>query len=704
MFMSKTVAILPVVVGIFLTGGILAHGQEQTTGTQEQTTASRVSVDATATEAAVRQAAENPDALSWRKEDGGSTPTLLNLPNAPASAFYSSGTVVLASWKGGQLTNDEVSRTLQLRKPRSMGDMVPEQFRGIPAPRQREIIKDLAYELILYQKAKQEGLDENMPEVAQRIREFRNTALARLYFQREVEPKLRRLDEQAAREYYEENKNELFTRPAYTLLQNLHLSKLKPYTAGENDTLEGLAEQQTGSADNTHRIHRGIPPYFRRAPAPEHKQDVPTAALTKGEKLLLPLTDDEMTSKRGLANELRQRLLDGAEFQELAREYSETGGVDPLTSFTLDSPGLHPQYAQAVDSAETSFTEWVETPFGLDLLYIADRATTMVIPFEDVKESLVTQASTDPDMAKRTVEQARKDAINALRQKYNLRLNQDLLASKTPPSPDAAAGETTIAVTDKMTYTLEEFQRDLQMMGKPWQSVSPEERTEVVLNAPRVMSHLILRAAEDLQLDKTDSFREQMESKTIMEVTSEYLKQKMQQVMSPTEQELRRFYEQNIERYTSPSQVTLREISKRINMSLPPERRVAEIEAAKKELGELRNRLKTVQDFEQAARRQSEAISTRSRGGLIGRVSENFRGETFRGQIEDLKPGEVSEPFLYGTEVMIVRLDERTPPVVQPFEQVLRRLRQDYLREVPEKKLNAARQQALEEAGFELKF
>ena len=122
------------------------------------------------------------------------------------------------------------------------------------------------------------------------------------------------------------------------------------------------------------------------------------------------------------------------------------------------------------------------------------------------------------------------------------------------------------------------------------------------------------------------------------------------------------------------------------------------------ELLRLRNAIKTQADFEQQARRQSESLATRSRGGLIGTVATDFRGDVFKNQILQLKPGEISDPFIYNNEAFLIRLDKQAADVVRPFEEVLPRVRAEYLREMPAKLQRQERDAVLGEAGFELLF
>lgn len=686
----------------------IAIAAASATAQPETTESTSIRIDPQATEAATSASLTGPQEMYLPPGQQPPSRTTRKIPTkAPLAPLVSTETVVIATWKGGEMTNQELSATLQLRKPKSFGTRSPEEIKRLPGPQQREIIRDLAFEEILFERAKAEGITEEFPEIAQSLKQYRQQTLGRLLFEREVEPQLRKLDEQAAREFYEKRKDELFISPASTSFRNLHLSTLMPYTVKEGDTTASVALEQLGTEKAAHEIYRGSAPFYYRLPRPENADKVPIAPLVPGEQLLIPLKGDDLTSKTRLAEEIRKRLLDGEDFDQLREQYHEGKAVDEYSEpLPAAVEGLATEIRNALDNTkETSVSEVVKTDFGLDLLYISERKTTSTIPFEDVKEQLISQVASDQEQGRSTVETARVDVLDRLAKQANLQLNEEALKRDDYAGSNQLPGNTPLATLNGFTYTLDDFLNDLRPTGRTWQSMTADERTSTVRIAPGVTTQLVQKEAERLGLDKNPRLQQELESKAIIGVTSEYLRRRIDdQVKNVFDEELRAFYQDHIDQFTSPSQVVLREITKRINMAVPAQRRAEAIEGAKKELAALKSNINSQQDFEQAARRESEAISTRSRGGLIGTVPEGFRGESFRNQVEQLKPGEVSDPFLYGSEVMIIRLDERQPPIVQPFESVQRRVRSQYLQEKPQQLLNNLKEQVLKEANFELKI
>jgi peptidyl-prolyl cis-trans isomerase C len=200
-----------------------------------------------------------------------------------------------------------------------------------------------------------------------------------------------------------------------------------------------------------------------------------------------------------------------------------------------------------------------------------------------------------------------------------------------------------------------------------------------------------------------------MQSRKIQAIASQHLSAIQDtSVMRPREEQLVAYYNAHLDKYTSAGLVTVREIGKKVTIAQAPDKRNADIENAKKSLTEIRKRILGGAKFEDIARTESEAIGTRSRGGLAGTKSENDWGPdwgpAFKNQIDQLKPGDISEPFLHGPYVLIVKLEERLPSAVKPFEEVRKQVIRDYFQEMPAKSSDQLQDRILKESAFELKF
>lgn len=78
---------------------------------------------------------------------------------------------------------------------------------------------------------------------------------------------------------------------------------------------------------------------------------------------------------------------------------------------------------------------------------------------------------------------------------------------------------------------------------------------------------------------------------------------------------------------------------------------------------------------------QDEAKASSGTGGDLGLIAVTDLRPEVREAVASLKPGEISEPFSSAAGVHVVRLVERMPPAVKPFEEVASELRQKELTE-----------------------
>ena len=135
-----------------------------------------------------------------------------------------------------------------------------------------------------------------------------------------------------------------------------------------------------------------------------------------------------------------------------------------------------------------------------------------------------------------------------------------------------------------------------------------------------------------------------------------------------TEVEAREVYETNIEQFTEPATVTLREI-----LIAAPEGTVGvNIFADQQARGEARSiheRLKSGENFWLVASEASDALS-KANGGLIGPIQLSQISETIKKVIAGLEVGDVSELIRTPQGYQILRLEARTEAAPQPFDEV----------------------------------
>lgn len=622
-------------------------------------------------------------------------------PKTQAPNIRTTRTVVLATYKGGSFTNHDLTSTLALRQPVNLPTITQDQLHTMNGENLGELVKELVFELLLYEKAKKEGIGAGSEKMSKDLKDYRLMTLSRIYFDKEFAGQVNEKNEENLRQHYEANKESKYTVPEIIALQEIYFALRHPYTVKPGDTLKTIAVRESGSESAQSQFLRNDPlHYFRLGPSTA-KGEAPTLEVRAGENLLVPLNHDEETTKVRLAAKALERAKAGEDFAKLVEEYSEVMGGSKSAAFAPDFVGMDPRIVAAVkDAPKGEVTSVIRSANGLHIIKVAERQSTRTKTFEEVRDTILVS----DDARVRSIEGARKELLDRLREKYALSIDTDILKRETPDGDKPLAPDTALVTGPDFKYTIEEFRKDMLPMMKSWSGLTYQERLDMARSAPAVTRYLIEKDAVAKGLDKLPEFTDAMRSKEIIEVTTEYLNRQRKAEGEPPEAELREYYNQNISRYTKPAQVTVREITRRVSVAQPAVSRGEAVSKARKELADIRAQIRTPEDFEQMARRESQSIATRSRGGLIGTVSADFRGPIVRNILDQLKPGEVSEPFLYGGEVLILRLDEVKPATPTPFEEVLAQVKAEYSREVPRRKRQAERDRTLQEADFKLAF
>jgi parvulin-like peptidyl-prolyl isomerase len=160
--------------------------------------------------------------------------------------------------------------------------------------------------------------------------------------------------------------------------------------------------------------------------------------------------------------------------------------------------------------------------------------------------------------------------------------------------------------------------------------------------------------------------------------------------ISVTEAEARAYYEANRTSFTTPSELTLREIF----IEVPVTDRgvnVAEDDAARAKAEEVRGRLVAGEPFARLAADASDAPS-KANGGLIGPISRDELAESLQKQLDAMKIGDVTQVLRTARGYQILKLESRTETKIRTFDEA----RSDISNKVGEAKMAGERLKYLE--------
>ena len=166
--------------------------------------------------------------------------------------------------------------------------------------------------------------------------------------------------------------------------------------------------------------------------------------------------------------------------------------------------------------------------------------------------------------------------------------------------------------------------------------------------------------------------------------------------ISIDEQEARAYYDQHRTEFTSPTEITLREIL----LEVPTSDRgvnVAQDDAVRASAEELRKRLLAGEPFPRLAGEHS-AASSKANGGLIGPIHSDELAPQLRDLLASMNVGDITDVLRAQRGYQILKLESRTDSKVKTFEEargdIGNRIGQQKLRGEREKYLDRLREQA----------
>jgi peptidyl-prolyl cis-trans isomerase SurA len=160
--------------------------------------------------------------------------------------------------------------------------------------------------------------------------------------------------------------------------------------------------------------------------------------------------------------------------------------------------------------------------------------------------------------------------------------------------------------------------------------------------------------------------------------------------ISINDEEARAYYQQHRGEFTSPVEVTLREIL----LEVPANERgvnVAQDDAIRANAEELRKRLLAGEPFPRLAG-ESSAAASKANGGLIGPLSADELAPTLRDMLASMQVGDITGVLRTQRGYQILKLESRTEAKVKNFEEA----RGDIGNKIGEEKLRGEREKYLD--------
>ncbi len=271
-----------------------------------------------------------------------------------------------------------------------------------------------------------------------------------------------------------------------------------------------------------------------------------------------------------------------------------------------------------------------------------------------------------------------------------------LVATAAVAAPSKLVEGIVVRVNDRILTTADVRQRAAERAAETGIPVPPDAYPELVQEAADELC--ILERAAELKLevsnDEVNAAIKQLRDRnnvpddvtfekmlTGMGLTLEDLKERVRNniliqrllqrevgELPITEEELRQRYEQDKSAFMIPERVHLE------HMVLPVLADRSDLEAKLAAARRLASAARATGDFLTLVKQGVAA--GRGTGGDLGTLLVTDLRPEVRTAVAPLKPGEISEPFASSAGVHVVRLVERIPPTVKPFDQVEKDLRE----------------------------
>lgn len=574
---------------------------------------------------------------------------------------------VIATCDSTSLTLAALEEILNYRKPRQVGYYPTAFILALPDDRLAPVVRDVIVDTLLFNKAMEEGF--SLPDrIKKQLEEQEVNAFGEILYQKMIVEKVPEISEEQARKFYDDNIDR-FTVPFSFSMRHVFLSTYAKYTVEQGDSLKSIANKITKDesafdriiTDDEHKKSRYVPP--------DQRETTPYREVSPGEKLLVPIDSHAGQSVKQRMQQIVKELKEGADFVEVAKEYSEAARQGEIIGPIVPSqkPILPVLFDAAKKTPVGQITDVIRTKHGYQIMKIERKTEERIRPFSEAKQTII-KSETARKLRERTGEYL-EDLFASSKE---LQTFPDVLTD-----PAATSGSIVAKIGD-FTYTLREFSREVGDAAR--KVASPADKIKLLRNVGDIKLALIRNEGKKLHLDETEQFKTRVKHRKIELVSRVYLEHLIDKKFKMDDQLLKQYYEKQLDSYTDPKEYKVRQIVKRIsdNMTgLSEEEREEKTAGIVKELNGIKAKIKTADDFAEMAQKHSDDPASAERGGDIGSVTDRYRNG-FDGNLEKMKAGDVSEPIPIGAFVYLIRVDEIKPARVIPFDETKARVAANY--------------------------
>ncbi|HQH11211.1 MAG TPA: peptidyl-prolyl cis-trans isomerase, partial [Candidatus Sumerlaeota bacterium] len=566
---------------------------------------------------------------------------------------------------------------------------------NMPKTQIEEFVRDFLFNEKIAKIATEQKLEED-EKVKDAIKSIRHSSFSSIIYQKEVVEKCAKPAEEEIKKYYEDSKEKIFHQPLSFSMRHIFLSTYKPYTAQEGDTLESIAKKISGDEKAVEFILSDDDKKEPRWVKPEEREEKAFRPVQADEKLLVPMNKEETDAILSRMKKIQEEIKNGGDFTLIAKKYSESGANSgELLGPIIPSKDKKPMLSEILDAVNKlkagEVSDIIRTKHGYNIIRIESKKEEGFVPFDEARRGIEARLNSE-----RINKRAEESLFDFARQTPGIVLNDNIFTAENRTSDSVI-----ISIEPEFKYTLGDYAADMpeaqRLMLK-----NNKDRTNAVLNSRKVIMPLLVKYGEFKKIHESDEFKTTFENRKIQVLADHMLRKMMEEVTKPTEDEMKAYYENNKERYTDPKQYDISLIGLKIMEQGEEmkeelkEKKIAELSENLKQVSAI---LKTKEDFENKAKEISED-PTAPQKGAVGFVPASYRN-AYDGRLNQIKPGEITEPFEYGNFVYIVRLNDVKEETLRPFEESKRSVENDMFTEKQRNFLKDKKEEILKAGNFE---
>jgi len=601
----------------------------------------------------------------------------------------------VAKFDGSTLMMNDLINKANIRGGLRFRGADAEQIRNMPKTQIEEFVRDFLFNEKIAKIATEQKLEED-EKVKDAIKSIRHSSFSSIIYQKEVVEKCAKPAEEEIKKYYEDSKEKIFHQPLSFSMRHIFLSTYKPYTAQEGDTLESIAKKISGDEKAVEFILSDDDKKEPRWVKPEEREEKAFRPVQADEKLLVPMNKEETDAILSRMKKIQEEIKNGGDFTLIAKKYSESGANSgELLGPIIPSKDKKPMLSEILDAVNKlkagEVSDIIRTKHGYNIIRIESKKEEGFVPFDEARRGIEARLNSE-----RINKRAEESLFDFARQTPGIVLNDNIFTAENRTSDSVI-----ISIEPEFKYTLGDYAADMpeaqRLMLK-----NNKDRTNAVLNSRKVIMPLLVKYGEFKKIHESDEFKTTFENRKIQVLADHMLRKMMEEVTKPTEDEMKAYYENNKERYTDPKQYDISLIGLKIMEQGEEmkeelkEKKIAELSENLKQVSAI---LKTKEDFENKAKEISED-PTAPQKGAVGFVPASYRN-AYDGRLNQIKPGEITEPFEYGNFVYIVRLNDVKEETLRPFEESKRSVENDMFTEKQRNFLKDKKEEILKAGNFE---